>query len=108
MKKILDVACGGKMFYFDKNDSRVLFCDIRSLTTTLCDGRKFEINPDIVADFTKLPFLNNSFKMVVFDPPHLTRYTGKSKYKEIYGSLSEIHTPTGWQQIKYGALYTDW
>ena len=57
MKKILDVACGGKMFYFDKNDSRVLFCDIRSLTTTLCDGRKFEINPDIVADFTKLPFL---------------------------------------------------
>ena len=61
-----------------------------------------------MADFTKLPFLNNSFKMVVFDPPHLTRYTGKSKYKEIYGSLSEIHTPTGWQQIKYGALYTDW
>ena len=23
MKPILDVACGGKMFYFDKNDPRV-------------------------------------------------------------------------------------
>lgn len=107
-KPILDVACGGKMFYFGKHDPRVLFCDIRSLTTTLCDGREFEIKPDIVADFTQLPFDNGSFKVVVFDPPHLTRCTGKSKYKEIYGSLSEIHTPTGWQQIKYGALYTDW
>lgn len=108
MQQILDVACGSKMFYFDKNDSRVLFCDNRKITTTLCDGRKFEVNPDIVADFTQLPFEDNSFKLVVFDPPHLTRNTSKSKYKEMYGSLSEIYTPTGWQQIKYGALYSDW
>ncbi len=105
---ILDVACGGKMFYFDKHDPRVLFCDIREITTELCDGRPFEVSPDIVADFTNLPFEDNSFKLVVFDPPHLTRCTGKSKYKEMYGSLSEIYTPTGWQQIKYGALYSDW
>ncbi len=25
MKPILDACCGGKMFYFDKNDPRVLF-----------------------------------------------------------------------------------
>lgn len=48
---ILDACCGGKMFYFDKNDDRVLFQDIRSLETTLCDGRHFEIKPDIQADF---------------------------------------------------------
>lgn len=92
--KILDVACGGKMFYFDKHDPRVLFCDIRSLTTTLCDGRQFEIKPDIVADFTNLPFSDNSFKLVIFDPPHLLHTTD-----------NEI---TGWQQIKYGALQGDW
>lgn len=108
MKPILDVACGGKMFYFDKNDPRVLFCDIREISTHLCDGRLFEVKPDVVADFTNLPFESNSFKVVVFDPPHLTRCTGKSKYKEMYGSLSEVYTPTGWQQIKYGALYSDW
>lgn len=107
-KPILDVACGGRMFYFDKHDSRVLFCDNRKIKTELCDGRPFEISPDIVCDFTELPFADNSFKLVVFDPPHLTRCTGKSKYKEIYDSLSEVHTPTGWQQIKYGALYSDW
>ena len=38
-KPILDACCGGKMFYFDKNDPRVLFQDIRVIDTTLCDGR---------------------------------------------------------------------
>lgn len=36
---ILDVCCGGRMFYFDKNDPRVLFQDIREESMTLCDGR---------------------------------------------------------------------
>ena len=42
MKPILDVACGGKMFYFDKKDARVLFCDKRKIKTRLCDGREYE------------------------------------------------------------------
>ena len=94
MKPILDVACGGKMFYFDKNDPRVLFCDKRQIQTTLCDNRDFEVRPDIVADFTNLPFEDKSFKLVVFDPPHL-----------VHNADTEI---TGWQQIKYGALQGDW
>ena len=94
MKPILDVACGGKMFYFDKQDERVLFCDKRKIKTRLCDVREYEVNPDIMADFTKLPFEDNSFKLVVFDPPHL-----------VHNTNSEI---TGWQQIKYGALQGDW
>ena len=105
---ILDVACGSKMFYFDKQDERVLFCDIRSFKTTLCDGRQFEVKPDMQCDFTALPFESNKYSMVVFDPPHLTRNTGKSKFAEIYGSLNDKATPTGYQQIKYGALYADW
>ena len=51
-KPILDACCGGKMFYFDKNDDRVLFQDIRKVKTTLCDGRPFEVSPDVQADFT--------------------------------------------------------
>lgn len=39
VKPILDACCGGKMFYFDKNDERVLFQDIRKVSTHLCDGR---------------------------------------------------------------------
>ena len=107
-KDILDVACGGKMFYFDKSDKRVCFMDIRQVETHLCDGREFEVKPDIVGDFTKIPFGDNRFSMVVFDPPHLLRNTGKSKMADMYGSLNEKALPTGYQQIKYGALYSDW
>lgn len=95
MKTILDACCGGKMFYFDKNDSRVLFQDIREVETTLCDGRKFEVIPDVIADFTDMPYPDESFYAVVFDPPHL-KYTGSKKEKE------------GWQMTKYGFLGADW
>jgi len=94
MKEILDVACGGKMFYFNKEDPRVFFMDKRKLKTVLCDGREFNIEPDLIADFTDIPFPDNHFKMVVFDPPHLLNTSGKD--------------PTGYQQIKYGALGKDW
>ena len=105
---ILDVCCGGKMFYFDKSDERVTFMDIRNMETTLCDGRTFSVHPDIVGDFTNISFPDNSFKMVVFDPPHLLRNTGESKYDIQYGSLNDKAAPTGYQMIKYGALYSDW
>lgn len=32
MKEILDACCGGKMFYFDKNNPNVLFQDIGTRT----------------------------------------------------------------------------
>ena len=106
---ILDTCCGGKMFYFDKHDDRVLFQDIRKIETTLYDGRHFEVNPDVQADFTNMPYPDESFSMVVFDPPHLLRNVGKSKFADIYGSLNPKARPTGYQQIKYGALGNlDW
>ncbi len=105
---ILDVACGGRMFYFDKEDPRVTYMDIREERVTLCDGRDFKVDPDIVADFTDIPFPENSFEMVVFDPPHLLYNTGKSKMAILYGSLNEKSAPNGYQHIKYGALYSDW
>lgn len=108
-KPILDACCGGKMFYFAKDDPRVLFQDIREVETTLCDGRSFSVKPDVVADFTSMPYPDESFSMVVFDPPHLVYSRGKkSKTVDIYGTLSDKTAPTGYQHIKYGALYSDW
>lgn len=109
MKTILDVACGGKMFYFNKHDPRVLFQDIREVSTTLCDGRPFEVNPDVVGDFRSMEFDDETFNMAVFDPPHLLRNVGKSKFADIYGSLNSKAKPQGWQQTKYGAMPNqDW
>ena len=98
MKPILDVCCGSKMFYFDKNNPNVCFMDKRELTDVLCDGRVLEIKPDIVADFKNIPFADNCFYMVVFDPPHLKRAGGKSWLAKKYGRL-----PENWQdELKQG------
>lgn len=87
MKRILDACCGSKMFWFDKNNPDVVFADIRELETTLCDGRKLIINPDIKMDFRDMPFEDNSFKLVVFDPPHLVRAGESSWLRQKYGVL---------------------
>lgn len=93
MKKILDVCCGSRMFWFDKTNKDVIFLDIRKESHILCDGRKLEINPDMVMDFRKLEFKSNQFKLVVFDPPHLRRLGKSSWMAKKYGVLSD-----NWQE----------
>lgn len=93
MKKlILDVACGSKMFWFDKHNPYVEFCDNRTVPYhEYYPHRYLEICPDTVCDFTKLPFSDCSYKLVVFDPPHLS-------------NIGE----TSWMALKYGKLNGDW
>ena len=50
-KKILDACCGSRMFWFDKENPVVVFMDNRSFAKTLCDGRRLEVKPDLIADF---------------------------------------------------------
>jgi len=90
-KNILDVCCGSRMFWFDKKNKNTIYMDNRELDTTLCDDRKLIINPDIVGDFRNIPFEDNKFKLVVFDPPHLLHLGQKS-----------------WLALKYGKLLSTW
>lgn len=76
------------MFWFDRAQSETVFMDNRKLSTFLCDGRKLEIKPDIVADFRDMPFSDNSFKLVAFDPPHLIRAGESSWLAKKYGILN--------------------
>ena len=96
--KILDACCGSRMFWFDKENPNVLFQDIRNESHILCDGRKLEIKPDIVADFRDMPHADNSFKLVVFDPPHLNKLGQDTWMAKKYGTL----LPTWEQDLKLG------
>lgn len=87
--KILDACCGSKMFWFDKENQEVTFMDNRELDTTLSDGRKLIVTPDILADFRNMPFEDNSFYLVVFDPPHLKTGGDKSWLIQKYGRLNK-------------------
>lgn len=89
MKKILDVCCGSRMFWFDRQNKDTVFMDIREFEDTLCDGRKLSVKPDVIGDFRNIPFNDNSFKLVVFDPPHLFKAGDKSWLAKKYGKLSD-------------------
>ncbi len=96
-RQVLDPCCGSRMFWFDREDDRAVFGDIRSERHQLKDksskggSRDLVIEPDTVMDFRALPFEDESFYLVVFDPPHLIQ-NGKS----------------GWLAKKYGKLGEDW
>lgn len=86
---ILDACCGSRMFWFNKKNPNVVYMDIRKLETTLCDGRLLEINPDVVGDFRNMPFDDNQFNLVVFDPPHLLKAGQDSWLAQKYGLLAK-------------------
>lgn len=88
---VLDACCGGRMFWFNPQNPLAIFMDRRAESHTLCDGRDFQVAPDVVADFTAMPFPSETFYLVVFDPPHMT-------------SLGE----NSWLAKKYGRLFGDW
>lgn len=88
--KILDPACGSKMFWFDKHEPHTTYTDIRKETLETEDrgkSRKIVINPDEIADFTNLPFRDYEFNLIVFDPPHLKRAGKNSWLAKKYGKL---------------------
>ncbi|ECC4176244.1 class I SAM-dependent methyltransferase [Salmonella enterica] len=86
---ILDVCCGSRMFWLNKQDERAVFSDIRAEQHELCDGRQLVISPDLIADFRALPFADSSFPVVVFDPPHLERVGQTSWMGKKYGCLNK-------------------
>jgi SAM-dependent methyltransferase len=92
---ILDVCCGSRMFWFDKYDQRAIFMDNRLETWPIDKGTPgtigrspIVIRPDLLADFANLPFKDNSFLMVVFDPPHIERDKAKGLLTKKYGCLN--------------------
>ena len=92
-KKVLDVCCGPKGMWFDKHDDRALYLDKRCETHTnnyLSGTKSLNISPDIIGDFTDIKQPDESFYLVVFDPPHIKR-----------NALGEITK-------RYGNLEGDW
>lgn len=95
MQPILDVTCGGRMMWFNKHNPACLYLDNRELPEVeLCDNRKFSVKPDMIADFTDLPFDDDTFYLVVFDPPHLIRVSDAAYLKIKFGRLD-----AGWTEL---------
>lgn len=100
-KRVLDACCGGRMFWFDKNNEDVVFQDNRIETrvvdvgTPSTRGRSPKVTrPDFLSSFTNMPYPNECFWHVVFDPPHLCKERDTGVFTATYGVLN----PETWQE----------
>jgi len=89
---ILDACCGGKSMYHSLNNQftqdEIVYIDIRKGTFT-CPYKgtiAAVIKPTILADCKHLPFRDNTFRLIIFDPPHLSTLW-KSDLEARYGSI---------------------
>ena len=82
------------MMWFDKHDDRCLFADQRRETMEICHlpsqtGRSAKVvDPDQIHDFRNMPYEDESFYHVVFDPPHVRNISMRSVTGFSYGSLN--------------------
>ena len=87
-KFILDPTCGARSIWFQKKHPKTLYCDIRKEDSGFIPDRpNFVINPDMIIDFRDIPFKDKTFKLIVWDPPHLKNLDKKSWIYKKYGSL---------------------
>ena len=98
------------MFWFDQHNPNVLFVDCRRLETQAIwksgNGKSVRyctIDPDLVADFRALPFPDESFWHVVFDPPHLNDVGDNAWMAKKYGKL-----PKDWQPLIHDGFHECW
>lgn len=105
-KKILDVTCGSKTIWFNKNHPAALYCDKRreELYGIWKSGngkleRSCIIDPDVETDFTNLPFKDETFSLVVFDPPHLINVGTNAWLTKKYGKLEN-----NWPEILHNGF----
>lgn len=94
-KKILDVTCGARTIWFDKHHPNAVYCDKRELHESGVFGKQrssvhtLDVSPDVICDFTALPFPDNTFSLVVFDPPHLIKANETAWLVRKYGNLDD-------------------
>jgi len=75
-KFILDATAGYRMMWKNKKHPNALYIDLKK-----------ECSPDAVQDFRCLPYADSTFKLVVFDPPHIIQ-NAKGNMVRDFGALN--------------------
>lgn len=94
---VLDPCCGSGIMWFGRQYDGAVFGDVRHEERVVTDRshgrtdgvRVLRIGPDAHLDFRALPYADDTFPLVVFDPPHLVRAGKKSWLAAKYGRLGE-------------------
>lgn len=99
--EILDCCCGGRMWWWDKQHPLAVYMDNREEGPTARYGvnTNWTCAPDVVGDFRQIPFGDECFRLVLFDPPHIVRPNPSGNMARIYGAL---HPQTEQDDIRRG------
>ena len=81
------------MFWYDKHEEHTTYIDIRRYHEKLQTGHVIDVDPDVQADFRNIPFEDDTFDLVVFDPPHLIHAGPNSWLAKKYGKLDKESWP---------------
>lgn len=96
--KILDACCGSRRFWFDADNDYTTYMDIRKEKGKIYK-KKYDVDPDIIADFREMPFEDDTYDLIVFDPPHCKWAGENSITAKQYGVLNKETWP---EDIKQG------
>lgn len=92
--QILDACCGGRHWWWDKDHPLAVYMDERVVPLGNEWRATWSVQPDVVGDYRAMPFPDESFQLVVFDPPHIVRKNLETKWStRFYGALN----PDTWQ-----------
>lgn len=92
--QILDACCGGRHWWWDKAHPLAVYMDEREVPLGNQWRATWSCQPDVLGDFRAMPFADEAFHLVVFDPPHIVRKNLATKWStRFYGALN----PDTWQ-----------
>jgi hypothetical protein len=87
----LDATAGNRLLWPCKNPPEFIFMDRET---------ELKVSPDIFCAWEHLPFRDNVFHTIIFDPPHLITKNGPTYYKNPENAGGPKGTFYGWYVSK--------
>lgn len=118
-KVILDACCGGRHWWFDKNQKNTIYMDIREVEKGYIELQpNWSVKPDLIGDYTNMPFDDESFHLIAWDIPHILKqnegimckkygYLGKNWFnncKKGFDEIMRVLKPYGTMVLKFNDL----
>jgi len=106
-EQILDATCGGQSIWLPghKDNEDTLYIDKREEKSGFHgqEGRTYGVQLDEREDFRDLPYADESFNLVVFDPPYVLREDGMAQLSgHVIKKYGALHAETWQSDLRRG------
>ena len=86
-KVMADICCGSRAMWWDKEHPNCIYMDIREeVPGTIELQPNWSVKPDVIGDYREMFFVDGTFHLIMWDPPHIMEAKGGLMLKK-YGKL---------------------